>query len=231
MGDFAENHEFFINLILAGVNPEFKTFLEVGTGTGMGTTRALVNGILHRTEQNARMYSFDINEPALHKARYQYINNRKWVSASFLQFIWGRLNKTDFMVREDLAEMPNPYQIRQIYDVSYDREHHLWLKAPFVTLSEKFDVIVLDGGDFSSVGDYATLKNLEPKMWFLADVNLCKNKAAFAELSASSKYEMVRKFEDGRGSAIFKQKGTALIETINVDYTKFLQTPADFWLL
>ena len=231
MGDFAENHEFFINLILAGVNPEFKTFLEVGTGTGMGTTRALVNGILHRTEQNARMYSFDINEPALHKARYQYINNRKWVSASFLQFIWGRLNKTDFMVREDLAEMPNPYQIRQIYDVSYDREHHLWLKAPFVTLSEKFDVIVLDGGDFSSVGDYATLKNLEPKMWFLADVNLCKNKAAFAELSASSKYEIVRKFEDGRGSAIFKQKGTALIETINVDYTKFLQTPADFWLL
>jgi hypothetical protein len=231
MGDFAENHEFFINLILAGVNPEFKTFLEVGTGTGMGTTRALVNGILHRTEQNARMYSFDINEPALHKARYQYINNRKWVSASFLQFIWGRLNKTDFMVREDLAEMPNPYQIRQIYDVSYDREHHLWLKAPFVTLSEKFDVIVLDGGDFSSVGDYATLKTLEPKMWFLADVNLCKNKAAFAELSASSKYEMVRKFEDGRGSAIFKQKGTALIETINVDYTKFLQTPADFWLL
>jgi hypothetical protein len=135
------------------------------------------------------------------------------------------------MVREDLAEMPNPYQIRQIYDVSYDREHHLWLKAPFVTLSEKFDVIVLDGGDFSSVGDYATLKNLEPKMWFLADVNLCKNKAAFAELSASSKYEIVRKFEDGRGSAIFKQKGTALIETINVDYTKFLQTPADFWLL
>ena len=231
MGDFAENHEFFINLILAGVNPEFKTFLEVGTGTGMGTTRALVNGILHRTEQNARMYSFDINEPALHKARYQYINNRKWVSASFLQFIWGRLNKTDFMVREDLAEMPNPYQIRQIYDVSYDREHHLWLKAPFVTLSEKFDVIVLDGGDFSSVGDYATLKTLEPKMWFLADVNLCKNKAAFAELSASSKYEIVRKFEDGRGSAIFKQKGTALIETINVDYTKFLQTPADFWLL
>lgn len=231
MGDFAENHEFFINLILAGVNPEFKTFLEVGTGTGMGTTRALVNGILQRTEQNARMYSFDINEPALHKARYQYINNRKWVSASFLQFIWGRLNKTDFMVREDLAEMPNPYQIRQIYDVSYDREHHLWLKAPFVTLSEKFDVIVLDGGDFSSVGDYATLKNLEPKMWFLADINLCKNKAAFAELSASSKYEMVRKFEDGRGSAIFKQKGTVLIETINVDYTKFLQTPADFWLL
>ena len=31
MGDFAENHELFTFLILAGANPEFKVFLEVGT--------------------------------------------------------------------------------------------------------------------------------------------------------------------------------------------------------
>jgi hypothetical protein len=231
MGDFAENHEFFTFLVLAGANPEYKTFLEVGTASGMGTTRALVNGICHRSEPNARMYSIDVNEPAIHKARYQYINNRKWLSTSFIQFIWGRLNKTEFLLREDLAEMPNPLQLRQIYDVMYDREHHLWLKSPFVSLNEKFDVIVLDGGDFSSIGDYNMLKNLEPKMWFLVDVNLCKNRATFAELSASSKYELIRKFEDGRGSAVFKRKDAVLMETINVDYTKFLQYPTDFWLL
>ena len=76
MGDFAENHELFTFLILAGSNPDFKVFLDVGTGTGVGTTRALINGILQRTEQNARLYSLDINEPAIHKARFQYINNR-----------------------------------------------------------------------------------------------------------------------------------------------------------
>jgi len=65
----------------------------------------------------------------------------------------------------------------------------------------------------------------------LVDVNLCKNKAAFAELSASSKYDLARKFEDGRGSAVFRRKDVSLMDTINVDYTKFLQCPMDFWLL
>jgi hypothetical protein len=41
----------------------------------------------------------------------------------------------------------------------------------------------------------------------------------------------VRKFEDGRGSAIFKRKDINLLETIQVDYTKILQCPTDFWLL
>jgi hypothetical protein len=231
MGDFAENHELFTFLILAGANPDFKVFLEVGTGSGMGITRALINGILQRNEQNAKLYSFDTNEPAIHKARFQYINNRKWLSTSFAQFIWGRLNKTEFLLREDLSEFPNPAAIRPIYDLMYDREHHLWLKAPFVSLNEKYDVIVLDGGDFSSVGDFSNLKDMNPKMWVLVDVNLCKNRGAFAELSASGKYELVRKFEDGRGSALFKRKDINLLETIQVDYTKFLQFPTDFWLL
>jgi hypothetical protein len=231
MGDFAENHEIFTFLILAGSNPDFKVFLEVGTGTGVGTTRAIMNGILQRTEQNARLYSLDINEPAIHKARFQYINNRKWQNTSFAQFMWGRLNKTEFLLRQDLEEFPNPVAIRPIYDLMYDREHHLWLKAPYISLAERFDVIVLDGGDFSSIGDFSALKETNPKMWFLVDVNLCKNRGAFAELSASSKYDLIRKFEDGRGSAIFKRKDVTLMETINVDYTKFLQWPADFWLL
>ena len=231
MGDFAENHELFTFLILAGSNPDFKVFLDVGTGTGVGTTRALINGILQRTEQNARLYSLDINEPVIHKARFQYINNRKWQNTSFAQFMWGRLNKTEFLLRQDLEEFPNPGAIRPIYDLMYDREHHLWLKAPYISLAERFDVIVLDGGDFSSIGDFSALKETNPKMWFLVDVNLCKNRGAFAELSASSKYDLIRKFEDGRGSAIFKRKDVTLMETINVDYTKFLQCPGDFWLL
>ena len=90
---------------------------------------------------------------------------------------------------------------------------------------------MLDGGDFSSIGDFSNLKDMNPKMWVLVDVNLCKNRGAFAELTASSKYDLVRKFEDGRGSAIFKRKDINLLETIQVDYTKFLQFPADFWLL
>ena len=95
-------------------------------------------------------------------------------------------------------------------------------------------VVVLvgaDGGDFSSVGDFSTFKNAEPKIWILIDVNLCKNKGAFAELSASSKYDLLMKFDEGRGSAIFKRKDVVTMDTITVDYTKYLQAPADFWLL
>ena len=231
MADIAENHPLFTYLVLAGANPDFKTFLDVGTGSGMGTTRALFNGICQRTDTNARMYSIDVNEPAIHKARFQYINNRKWLNTSFVQFIWGRLNKTEFLLRQDLEEMPNPAAIRPIYDLMYDREHHLWLKAPFVSLTEKFDVIMLDGGDFSSIVDFSTLKNMDPKLWFLVDVNLCKNRGACAELSVSSKYDLMTKFEEGRGSAVFKRKDVTMMETIQVDYTKFLQTPTDFWLL
>ena len=230
MGDIAENHPLFTYLILAGVNLEFKTFLDIGTGSGMGTTRALFNGICQRADNNVRMYSIDTSEPSIHKARYQYINNRKWLNSSFLHFIWGRLNKTEFLLRQDLEEMPNPAATRVIYESMFDREHHLWLKAPFVSLTEKFDVIVLNGGDFSSVGDFSSLKHLDPKLWFLVDINLCKNRGAFAELSASSKYDLLAKFEDGRGSAVFKRKDATMMETVNVDYTKFLQTPSDFWL-
>jgi hypothetical protein len=39
------------------------------------------------------------------------------------------------------------------------------------------------------------------------------------------------KFEEGRGSAIFKRKDVVTLDTVNVDYTKFLHSPADFWLL
>jgi hypothetical protein len=231
MSELAEGHPLFTYLIITGANPEFKTFLDIGTGSGMGTTRALFNGISQRTDNNARMYSIDINEPAIHKARFQYTNNRKWLNASFLQFIWGRFNKQEFLLRQDLEDMPNPAMIRPIYDLMYDREHHLWLKAPFISLNEKFDVIVLDGGDFSSVGDFSTFKSAEPKIWVLIDVNLCKNKEAFAELSTSSKYVLLMKFEEGRGSAIFKRKNVVTMDTVNVDYTKFLHSPADFWLL
>jgi hypothetical protein len=231
MSEVLEGHPLFTYLLLAGANPEFKTFLDVGTGSGMGTTRALFNGISQRADINARLYSIDTSEPAIHKARYQYINNRKWLNSSFLNFIWGRLNKQEFLLRQDLEEMPNPAVIRPIYELMFDREHHLWLKAPFVSLTEKFDVIVLDGGDFSSVGDFSSLKHLDPKLWFLVDVNLCKNKQAFAELLASSKYDLLAKFEEGRGSAVFKRKDSVMMETVNVDYSKFLNFPADFWLL
>ena len=188
------------NICNLAKDSKYKTFLDVGTWNGEGTTMCLYEGIANRKHVNDVMiYSVEANKEMLLKA----VQFWKPVSPPFLQLIHGTLHKR-IMDRQHVMNDHLFPSIKNHFDLYYEEECRVIIDAPELKLSGDIDFVVLNGGEFSSRYDFEVIMGLHPKVIALNDINVIKNNYAYNNLLLDrSKWELHSKGSDRNGWAIF----------------------------
>jgi hypothetical protein len=165
--------------------------VEVGTGSGLGSTQCLLAGMggFHQS-----LLTFEGDEVQHGVARNNIHSERTHVNV-----IHGILHQT---IRPYFHPI-NSAQDREAWSF----EHSLMLLSPVKEVFHNFDLCLLDGGEFSSDGDFLALWD-RCKVIALDDCNplkSVKNCYAFNCLMRAGWERLYVVLEDRNGWAIFKR--------------------------
>ena len=125
-------------------NINYKTFLEIGTWNGLGSTRAFSNGFINRKDDYI-FYSLECNKEKCIDAIKLYSDNNKIHILN--EVIWNE-EPIDFYKIFPQCLTNNMYKHWNEVDIINMKQCDLFLNRP--NLPEIFDVILLDGGEFTT---------------------------------------------------------------------------------
>lgn len=179
-------------------NPKYSTFCEVGTWNGLGSTVCLYEGIRNR---NAHLYSIEAYKPMYDQAI------QHWKDKSNITLLYGTLHRS-ILPREFIQNHKAFMIVAEHYRLYYEEEKACVETAPLVQVPP-CEVLLLDGGEFTSEGDWGVLFGSHVKVVMLDDTYAIKTSTAYRYLLSNILWECVyiEKFENHRlGSAIFVRK-------------------------
>lgn len=152
-------------------NPNYTTFCEVGTWNGCGSTKCIYEGIRYR---NAVLYSIEGDKNMYAQA------SQLWKNVSNVRLLYGTLHR-DIMTHEQVQNHPLYSRIIDHYKLWYSTEFESVQSTPIVQVPS-CDVILLDGGEFSTNGDWVTLNHPKLKVVILDDTQVIKTNSIRDEL-------------------------------------------------
>ena len=186
-------------------DPQFHTFLEIGTWNGRGSTQCFIGGLLERTD-GYLFVSFE-NDERLHRAAMKYWRGR--INSKIL-LVYGTIVRPDeIMKEEEVRTHPLFGLVKEHYRLHYQSDLRNSSSAPLAIekIPSQIDVLLLDGGEFSGSAEWSKLKDRGLRVVLLDDVNTIKNRAAFEELTRDKKWTSVLEDKDDRnGIAVFAKR-------------------------
>ena len=156
-----------VELYKLAISPEYKTFLDIGTWNGLGSTKILVDWLhdinlckIYSVEANLNMYNLACSnwEPI----------------PSCLELLYGKLSNKMLTETEIIAH-PTFNDVKNHFDIHYQQDVIDFQKAPIVNLPKSIDVVVADGGEFCGFSDMEAYLKLEPKIIAVDDLHVMKN--------------------------------------------------------
>lgn len=170
-----------------------KKILEIGTWKGLGSTKCIIDSIGNDVE----FISLETNKNFYDIA----VNNLKEFSGK-VKLIFGRI--------VEISEIEN-----FVNGVKLSDEEKKWLEGDLKNmkncenvlniLPEKFDLILLDGGEFSTYSEWTKLKD-RCDIVVLDDINVLKSKKVYEELISNKNYVILEQTQEGHGFCVFKKK-------------------------
>ena len=178
-------------------NPLYKTFCEVGTWNGLGSTKCFYEGLKYNP--NGKLISLEGNLEMYKSAVSHWENNPQ------VQVVHGTLHR-NVMTPEEVTSHPLFPLIEGHYNLYYESERMSCLDAPLVTVPP-CDVILLDGGEFSTAGDWAVLYHPKLKVVILDDTQVIKTHNIYKQLKSDFTWRTVYDTPNLRnGAAIFVRR-------------------------
>jgi hypothetical protein len=177
-------------------NLNYVNYLEIGTWNGLGSTKCFVKGFENR-KYNFNFYSLECNEEK-HKFAKNIYKNIKNVHI---------LNEVLFnTIPDDIYEI---FPTLLVND-----EHNYWNKIDFDNmisnkklfferkdLPDFFDVILLDGGEFTTWYEYNIIKN-KCKILILDDTNTNKCKKIVEDIKNNKQWKILIESHERNGFII-----------------------------
>jgi hypothetical protein len=177
-------------------DPRYSTFCEVGTWNGDGSTRCIYEGIHRRPD--AHLYSIEGDPGMMMKAE------AIWKGVPCVTLLMGTLHRR-IMTPHDVETHPRFHTVRDHYQLHYTSELRAATLMPIVT-PPPCDVILLDGGEFSTEGDWAALVHDNLKVVMLDDTQVIKTNRILNELRGDPAWVCLRNEPtDRNGWAIFQR--------------------------
>ena len=180
------NDDFSNEITKYSSNLKYKTFLEIGTCNGLGSTRAFSNGFLKRNDDYI-FYSLECNKDKCEDARKLYNNNNNIHILN--EVIWNE-EPIDFYETFPQCLTNDMYKHWNEIDIINMKNCNLFLNRP--NLPSIFDVILLDGGEFTTYYEFQILKN-RCKILMLDDINVDKCKLIVKELESDLSWKIIKK--------------------------------------
>ena len=130
-----------------------KTFLEVGTWNGLGSTRCIVNGLKQRTEPYS-FWSLECNSEKSAGAKKLYQGSQNVHILNEVLF-----NKMPEDIHEKFPVLTSNPEFAHWLQVDIDNMSDKPLFLDRSELPEVFDFVLLDGGEFTTYYDFMLLKD------------------------------------------------------------------------
>lgn len=167
---------------------ENKTIVEIGTWNGLGSSKLIAKGVLSG-KTGAQVFGLEIDE-----RRYmQSLKNLK--KYPFFKVIYGRILELKDLNQDDLNFSEREW-------IKLDSKNLVKAKYILEQLPQQIDVLLWDGGEFSSQMEFEVLKDRGIKWLILDDVNVRKNKLVLIEAVNSGKFRQIWKSNERNGTAI-----------------------------
>lgn len=192
------NDNFSIEIIKYASNLNYKSFLEIGTWNGLGSTMAFSKGFKNRKDDYI-FYSLECNKDKCIDAAKLYKNNDKMYILN--EVIWNE-QPDDFYNIFPQCLTNKMYKHWNEVDIINMKKCDLFLNRP--NLPEIFDVILLDGGEFTTYHEFQILKT-RCKILMLDDINVDKCKLIVEEIKSDKSWKII-KCENIRNGYLIAEK-------------------------
>ena len=182
-------------LQLLASDPDVKHIVEIGAWRGGGSTEILRRQIEH--DQRTRLQSLEASKAMFDEAQ------RRHRDAPQVEVIWGSVCSIEDLDRRDLSDLEKQWLLAD--------ETNL-LSCPNVThrLFPEIDLLVLDGGEFSTYSEWRTLHSRVTKWVVLDDTLTRKSARIVAEVDEpESCFRLVWRSTERNGTAVLMRERVA----------------------
>jgi hypothetical protein len=168
--------EFGRKLAELAANPSLKTFIEVGAWNGQGSTLCLAKGLETRTDlSDVQLFSLETNK------EFFSIAEEFWKNTTLPITILNARVAERMMPLHEIVSHPKFEAVKTHWLLQYEQDIVDFYGTKLLKM-KKADMILLDGGEFSSYGDWEALRGLNPTIVALDDTNVMKCERVLREL-------------------------------------------------
>jgi hypothetical protein len=195
MGQITPDSDFGKRLTELAKDTQYSTYLEVGTWNGEGSTLCLYKGIHQR--KNAHLYTVETNQK-MYEAACKFYTPKP----DNLTLLKGRMGNQIMEVNHIMSH--EKYRdVETHFKLHYTQDVVDLLQSPLITDITSVDVVLLDGGEFTGIGDFNAIMKLNPKVIALDDIYVLKNEACHEYLLSNKSWKLVASGFDRNGWSIF----------------------------
>ena len=189
VGQINMNTKFGFFIYNVAKNKNFKTYLEIGTWNGLGSTKCFIEGFKERND-DFKFYSLECNSDKSRFAADLY----KDVPNVYI------LNQT-LLTEDDYkdAEKVFPNMAKNWYKNDMDN-----IKTCNNFEIENVDVVLLDGGEYTTYFEFQKIRD-KCNIIMLDDTNTDKCRQIVIELKNDTNWKLMVEDDEHNGFAIFKK--------------------------
>lgn len=193
-GQVEPSQEIFEWIKTCASNDSVESILELGTYTGLGTSRAILEGM----ELNPKAFSIgiEVDEKLAKIARKNVASNKNY------KVLHGSLITSEQLEGSDLTEVEKKW---------FANDLAMLKLAPSISLREipdRIDLLVSDGGEFGGFAELTTLLSRCSRFIVLDDISVRKNLKAFQFLCSLEEWRLVAHSTERNGTALFEKQKT-----------------------
>ena len=183
---------------------DIKVIVEIGTWNGMGTTKCIYDSIIDSNKKNYIVYSLESNIIFYNQA----INNLPKLNN--FNIILGRIIEPKDIIDidgygDEFFKIPGCGKEVQKSWLMEDIENYKKIKNVIDIIPKKIDLLILDGGEFSSLAEYEILK--DRTTYFILDDTLpIKNHKVSNLMKGDKKYEILYDIPNDRNGFLISKK-------------------------
>ena len=182
---------------------EIKTIVEIGTWNGMGSTKCIYDAILQTNKKNYLVYSLESD------SKFYKESPQNLPKLENFNILLGRIIEVDDLVDIDKCDdgffvpMSNKEIMRGW--LSEDIKNYNSVPNILDQIPEKIDLLILDGGEFSSFGEFNILKD-RSTYFVLDDTLLIKNNEVSKIMRDDNTYEILHDNINDRNGFLVSKK-------------------------
>jgi hypothetical protein len=168
------------------------TIVEIGTWNGLGSTKMILRGLKKRKLDKIQVIGFETNK------RMYGVAKRNLKRHDLYQLVWGSIIQEGELDMTNLSETESNWIKTDLEDMR---------KAPYVfkKVPENIDLLILDGGEFSTYAEFQKLNSRVSGWIILDDTNSRKCARILREVPAEGTWNVIFQSDERNGTAVLRK--------------------------
>ena len=190
-GQVSPSQEIYEWIKACASDSSVEAIVEIGTYTGLGTSRAILDGM--KVNPSAHALGLEVDPKLAKIARKNVSSNKNF------KVLHGSLISSDQLDGKDLSDVEEKWFSNDLAKLE---------TAPKISMSQlpaRIDLLVSDGGEFGGFAELSTLLPRCSRFIVLDDVAVRKNARAFLHLESLSDWRLVANSTERNGTALFEK--------------------------